>query len=162
MPAWARGESAAGGTLDSWPRDTTLEMLSYAATLLGVSWFAGLTDTLTMFTDACALSFEATIGFQWMWGLWITARGARLSGNGWPSSEAALYTQLHMRLLEQKIDGHLLCSLSAGDMVQFGVPFGAAKHYQAGLPILTLALTLTLTLTLALTLTLSLTLTLTR
>ena len=119
----------AGGTLNSWASDTTIEMLGYAATLLGISWFA-FTDA---FTDACALSFEATISFQWLWALWLTARGASLSsGNAWPSSDAALYTELHMRLFEQKVDGSVLCTLSADDMVQFGVPLGAAKHYRAG------------------------------
>lgn len=118
----------AGGTLNSWPSDTTIEMLGYAATLLGIPWFASFT-----FTDACALSFEATIRFQWLWALWITARGASLSsGNSWPSSDAALYTELHMRLFEQKVDGSVLCSLSADDMAQFGVSLGAAKHYRAG------------------------------
>ena len=131
MPAWARGESAAGGSLNSWQSDTTIEMLGYAATLLGVSWFTAWDDT---FTDACALSFEPTIFFQWLWAPWITASGASLSsGNAWPSSNAALYTELHVRLFEQKVDGSVLCTLSAGDLVRFGIPLGPAKHFRTGL-----------------------------
>jgi len=130
VPAWARGESAAGGSLNSWQSDTTIEMLGYAATLLGVSWFTAWDDT---FTDACALSFEPTIFFQWLWASWITASGASLSsGNAWPSSNAALYTELHVRLFEQKVDGSVLCTLSAGDLVRFGIPLGPAKHFRAG------------------------------
>ena len=131
VPAWAQGKSVAGGTLNSWPTDTTLEMLGYAAALLGISWVAVASQE--GFRDACTLSFEATIDFQWQWALWITARGASLSsGNAWSSSDAALYTESHMRLFEQKIDGSLLCSLSVDDMVQLGVPLGAAKHYRTG------------------------------
>jgi len=106
-------------------------MLGYAAALLGISWVAVASQE--GFRDACTLSFEATIDFQWQWALWITARGASLSsGNAWSSSDAALYTESHMRLFEQKIDGSLLCSLSVDDMVQLGVPLGAAKHYRTG------------------------------
>jgi hypothetical protein len=111
-------------------------MLSYAATLLGVSWFTGAWDFFVdnEFTDACTMSFEPTIFFQWQWAQWITATGASLSsGNAWPSSNAALYTELHVRLFEQKVDGSVLCTLSAGDLVRFGIPLGPAKHFRTGL-----------------------------
>ena len=129
VPAWAKGESLPGGMLETWLTDTTLEMLGYAASLLGVSWFAPfLTAT---FTDACVTTFEVNIGFQWLWAGWITANGANLS-SPWPS-EAALYSPLHMRFLEQKVDGAVLCTLSADDLAQLGVPLGAAKHWRAGM-----------------------------
>ena len=106
-------------------------MLGYAATLLGVSWFTGAWDEITEIT---AMSFELTIPFHWLWAQWITANGASLSsGNAWPSSNAALYTELHVRLFEQKVDGSVLCTLSAGDLVRFGIPLGPAKHFRTGL-----------------------------
>ena len=130
MPAWARGKSAAGGTLNSWVGDTTIDMFGYAATLLGVSWFSwGFT-----FQDACALQFEQVVTFQWLWSTWIIGQGASLSsGNAWPSSDAIFYTELHTRLYEQKADGSIFCALSADDLVQFGMPLGAAKHWLTGL-----------------------------
>ena len=107
-----------------------MDMFGYAATLLGVSWFTwGFT-----FQDACALQLEQVVSFQWLWSPWIIGQGASLSsGNAWPSSDAIFYTELHTRLYEQKADGSIFCALSADDLVQFGMPLGAAKHWLTGL-----------------------------
>ena len=66
VPSWARGERLA--TITSWYNDGTLEMLSYAATQLGVTWFAAWVRVVS---DFCTSSLDETIVFQWLWGPWI-------------------------------------------------------------------------------------------
>ena len=129
VPHWARNGSTVPATY--WTIDTTFEMLGYAATHLGVSWF----DSVFLNPEVCTDSFDNTIAFQWLWGPWIQGFGANVSSGGsWPSlSGAAIYTQMHMRFLEQKVDGSVLCTLSTSDLTDIGVPLGTANHWRAGI-----------------------------
>ena len=77
VPSWARGERLA--KLISWYHDGTLEMLSYAATQLGVTWVTAWAKEVS---DFCAISLDTTIVFQWLWGPWIVALGANTSSGG--------------------------------------------------------------------------------